>query len=288
MCTVHVYSTFRIIMGLAEKNLIVISFSFLLKKKYLFIWLCQILVMACRLSYPEACGILVSWRGIAPHPLHWKVHSQPLDHQGSPLVVISDQWQHEWFLSLSCFSVLPKLADIRIYTFFIIRGKGHWLLNIYVYNLLFSLNCHLIPIYICMNSGKSIQGPAIWPTSNVSTHILCSPPALPPLCLLSVLWGPLPSSSQGLPSSCNQFCLCFLSSKTLPYCRRGRCLSIHSPLLCPTEALSPVQMGIQEGSGAVVWLWVLVTAVKHHASPQYLKSHFYHLQNGKIMCHNFP
>ena len=50
-----------------KKNLIIISFSFLLKKYiYLFIWLHRILVMACRLSCSEACGILVSWPGIKP------------------------------------------------------------------------------------------------------------------------------------------------------------------------------------------------------------------------------
>ena len=33
----------------------------------------------------KACGILVSHPGLTLHSLHWKVDSQPLDHQGGPL-----------------------------------------------------------------------------------------------------------------------------------------------------------------------------------------------------------
>jgi len=38
----------------------------------------------------EACGIFVPWAGIEPLPLHWKVSSQPLDHQGSPNTSFSE------------------------------------------------------------------------------------------------------------------------------------------------------------------------------------------------------
>lgn len=43
-----------------------------------------LLVMVCGLNCPEARGILVSTRGWNLRPLHWKVYSQPLDHQESP------------------------------------------------------------------------------------------------------------------------------------------------------------------------------------------------------------
>ena len=38
---------------------------------------------------PEARGILAFPPGVDPPALHWKVTSQPLDHQGSPMTALS-------------------------------------------------------------------------------------------------------------------------------------------------------------------------------------------------------
>ena len=40
----------------------------------------------------EECGIFVPWPGIENSPLHWKVKSQPLDHQGSPNMSAFETW----------------------------------------------------------------------------------------------------------------------------------------------------------------------------------------------------
>ena len=49
------------------------------------LWDVQALVVAaCRLICPMACGILPG-QGLNPCPLHWQVNSQPLYHQGSPI-----------------------------------------------------------------------------------------------------------------------------------------------------------------------------------------------------------
>ena len=42
------------------------------------------LAVACGLSCPVTCGVLIPWLGIEPCPLHWKANSLPLGHQGSP------------------------------------------------------------------------------------------------------------------------------------------------------------------------------------------------------------
>ena len=47
------------------------------------------LVMAHGLSYPMASGIFPD-KGSNPCPLHWQADSQPLNHQGSPLVLHGD------------------------------------------------------------------------------------------------------------------------------------------------------------------------------------------------------
>ena len=51
---------------------------------FCFFWLHPVLVAVYRLNCPAACEILVPAQGSNLHPLHWKVDSQPLDHQWSP------------------------------------------------------------------------------------------------------------------------------------------------------------------------------------------------------------
>ena len=46
------------------------------------------LVEAHRLSCPSACGILVPGPGIEPTSPHWEADSLPLDHQGSPQMLL--------------------------------------------------------------------------------------------------------------------------------------------------------------------------------------------------------
>ena len=50
-------------------------------------------VVAHGLSCSAACGILPD-QGSNPCPLHWQADSQPLCHQGSPILGISDKWNH--------------------------------------------------------------------------------------------------------------------------------------------------------------------------------------------------
>ena len=61
------------------------------------------LVEAHRFSCLTACGILVTGAGIGP--LHWNVHSLPLDFQGSPNRIEPLKHQSEFYLaffSLGC------------------------------------------------------------------------------------------------------------------------------------------------------------------------------------------
>ena len=57
-----------------------VSFTF---KKYLFIWLCQVLVVACGI-FSCSTWDLVPWLGIKRRPPALGEQSQPLDHQASP------------------------------------------------------------------------------------------------------------------------------------------------------------------------------------------------------------
>ena len=56
--------------------------------------------MACGLSRPAACEISFRDQGLNPCPLHYKVDSLPLDHQGSPDVIfhVVDEESTEIFL----------------------------------------------------------------------------------------------------------------------------------------------------------------------------------------------
>ena len=47
-------------------------------------WIFIVHVAACGFSCPASCGSLVPPARIEPMSQHWKVDSQPLDHQGSP------------------------------------------------------------------------------------------------------------------------------------------------------------------------------------------------------------
>ena len=63
------------------------------------------LVMACGVSSCHtACGILVLHQGSNLHPLHWKVESKPLDHQGSPRKVFLNYGSRGFFCSFALVS----------------------------------------------------------------------------------------------------------------------------------------------------------------------------------------
>ena len=53
------------------------------KNYYLFIWLCQVLVVACG-TFSCSTWDLVPWLGVKRRPPALGEQSQPLDHQGSP------------------------------------------------------------------------------------------------------------------------------------------------------------------------------------------------------------
>ena len=46
-------------------------------------------VVARGLSCPMACGIFLE-QGLNPHPLHWRVDSQPVDHERNPRVLLNE------------------------------------------------------------------------------------------------------------------------------------------------------------------------------------------------------
>lgn len=50
---------------------------------YLFIWLCQVLVMACKLLV-ETCGLQSPYQGWNSGPLHWEHGVSAIGHLGSP------------------------------------------------------------------------------------------------------------------------------------------------------------------------------------------------------------
>ena len=73
------------------------------------LWDVQALVVAaCRLTCPTACGILPD-QGLNLCPLHWQVNSQSLNHQGSPV---------ERFLNHKCTSPqkLYILHNIQVFS----------------------------------------------------------------------------------------------------------------------------------------------------------------------------
>ena len=55
-----------------------------------------------------------SYHRLNPHPLHWKVDSQPLDHHGNPRKVLSFQgklWTKR-FIFVHCMSGLPDSSCV--------------------------------------------------------------------------------------------------------------------------------------------------------------------------------
>ena len=78
------------------------------KNMYLFIWLCQVLMAACRVcrvcNSVAGCGIGSLTRDQTRAPCIGSVESQPLDHQGSPISLFLWGRSCKSFLQELCFS----------------------------------------------------------------------------------------------------------------------------------------------------------------------------------------
>ena len=70
------------------------------------LWSTSLVVLVHRLSCPEACGIFLDG-GSNPCPLHWQEDSYPLDHQGSPIYLLSHK---DWMEVSGIKCVLSKIG----------------------------------------------------------------------------------------------------------------------------------------------------------------------------------
>ena len=59
----------------------------------MFVWLHHVLVVAPGSVAPQHVGFWFLEQGLNPCPLHYKVDSQTLDHQGSPHRVLKERTQ---------------------------------------------------------------------------------------------------------------------------------------------------------------------------------------------------
>ena len=73
-------------------------------------------VVAHRPSCSAACGIFPD-QGLNPCPLHWQADSQPLRHQGSPLIVFLDSLGFSVYKIMSSANIVLLLPNINDFYF---------------------------------------------------------------------------------------------------------------------------------------------------------------------------
>ena len=135
--------------------------------------------MACGLSCPEACGILVSWPGIERQsPLHWKADSQPRDHQGA---------LEAWLLQRSpCMRWVTLMAALKTLCVFPFNSWVNTYTGLHLFRFIPLGDCWAS--WVCRLMSLKNQ---IWDILVIPSSYLLSSPSLAPLLglLFQVFWS---------------------------------------------------------------------------------------------------